>query len=298
MSAPAKIAVEPAAGLTAGVHTDVATAVYHADPCPEPSLSASIAWALINRSPAHARIKHPRLNPDFVPEEKAIFDLGSAAHHMVLRQAFWREEIVQIDAPDWRAKAAREKRDEAREAGLVPILTGQYEALERMVAILESHPQARNAFREGTPEVTLVWYDEDTGVWCRIRPDWQPRAPDLPWPDYKTTADAKPEMWDRRFAADHGGLLRAAFYEEGIRRCCDVADPTLFYVVQETAPPHAIVIRVVESDSTAMEIGRRMMHQAMAEFARCLEFGIWPSYDLVGALQAPKFMEMKWLEAK
>ena len=42
----------------AGIYTLSAEA-YHADPCPEPSLSASIANVLLQRSPAHARIQHP-----------------------------------------------------------------------------------------------------------------------------------------------------------------------------------------------------------------------------------------------
>lgn len=282
--------------LAAGIHIDIPGEVYHADPCPVPSLSASIGWALISKSSAHAREKHPRLNPDFEPEVKDHYDIGSAWHNMVLRQKFWREEIVQVDAKDWRSKAAREKRDAAREAGLVPILVDHYAALERMVGILETHPQAKNAFREGTPETTLVWQDDDTGIWMRCRPDWRPLRDDMPWPDAKTAVDANPATWDRRFAADHGGLLRAAFYQEGIRRCCSVDSPTLYYVVQEKTPPHCIVIRVVDAKSAAMEIGRRMLHQAIHTWAQCIKTDTWPGYESVGELQVPRFMEIKWLE--
>lgn len=282
--------------LAAGIHPDIPAEVYHADPCPEPSLSASIGWTLISRSPAHAQEEHPRLNPDFTPKGKEHYDIGHAWHNMVLRQKFWREEVVQIDAGSWQTKAAREKRDEAHAAGLVPILVGHYEALERMVGVLERHPQASRIFRDGTPEVTLVWQDDDTGIWLRCRPDWRPRRDSMPWPDAKTAADANPLAWDRRFAADHGGLLRAALYQEGIRRCCGIDSPTLYYVVQEKAPPHCIVIRVVDGKSAAMEIGRRMLHQAIQTWAQCIKSDAWPGYELVGELQVPRWMETKWLE--
>jgi hypothetical protein len=40
---------------------DVSTAEYHADPCAQPSLSASIARELIHKSPLHAWQVHPKL---------------------------------------------------------------------------------------------------------------------------------------------------------------------------------------------------------------------------------------------
>jgi hypothetical protein len=48
--------------LTAGIH-DTTAVDYHADPCPEPSLSAHIAALLCARSPRHAWAAHPKLNP-------------------------------------------------------------------------------------------------------------------------------------------------------------------------------------------------------------------------------------------
>ncbi len=277
-----------------GVYADIPPEIYHADPCPEPSLSASIAWTLIDRSPLHAWVKHPRLNPDFETEDKTVFDLGSAAHNMVLRQDSWREDIVVIDKPDWRSKPAREERDEAREAGRHPVLRDQYENLDRMVSVLERHPQAGRAFTGGTPEVSLFWKDPDTGIWMRCRPDYAPAKPTDPWPDYKTTQEGRPDRWDRRFTLDHGGVMRSAFYEEGIRRCYGVESPTLYYVVQEIAAPYAVTVRVVDSDSELMKIGRAMLHKAITFWAESLKTGRWPGYPLTGILALPGWAENQW----
>lgn len=67
-----------------GVYPDIPEADYHADPCPTPSLSSSIGKELVNRSPWHAWTKHPRLNPEVEPDNRASFDLGSAAHAFML----------------------------------------------------------------------------------------------------------------------------------------------------------------------------------------------------------------------
>ena len=53
-----------------GVYYDMTTDEYHADPCPEPSLSASIAETIWRESPNHARNEHPRLNPNFEQTNK------------------------------------------------------------------------------------------------------------------------------------------------------------------------------------------------------------------------------------
>ena len=68
---------------TAGVY-QMPAEEYHADPCPEPSLSASLIKTLLARSPLHAWHEHPRLNPNVVKEERKEYDRGSAAHALLL----------------------------------------------------------------------------------------------------------------------------------------------------------------------------------------------------------------------
>ena len=58
---------------------------YHADPCPEPSLSASVARTLIDRSPLHAWMQHPKLGGQQEEKPAARMSLGSAAHSVILQ---------------------------------------------------------------------------------------------------------------------------------------------------------------------------------------------------------------------
>ena len=151
---------------------ELTMAEYLADPVgPAPSLSASIAHLLISRSPAHARRQHPRLSPDFVPEESDAFDLGTAAHAYVLEGGF---NLEIIDALDWRTQAARAARDAARAAGKTPVLAHRFVLVQAMAEAAREQ-LARHAARpipltNGQAERTLVWQEE--GVWCRARLDW------------------------------------------------------------------------------------------------------------------------------
>lgn len=270
---------------------NISSAEYHSDPVVEPSLSASLAWELLNRSPLHCFTKSPRLNPDYVHEEKAIFDLGSAAHNMVLRQDYWREEIRVVDAPDWRTKAARADRDAAHDAGQYPLLRDQYDAIQAMVTVLEQHPHASKAFRDGKPEQTLLCRDA-SGVWMRCRPDYTPptHPTTMAWPDYKTTTDARVGRWDARFIRDYGGALRAAHYEHCILAVTGIR-PRLYYVVQEVMPPFAIRVVVVEGNSEFMRIGRAMLKRAIRTWAECLKTNTWPSYELITEIAMPAWAE-------
>jgi hypothetical protein len=271
-------------------HTEISAEAYHADPAPKPSASASVLWILRQRSPLHAWTEHPRLNPEFEPTFKAIFDLGSAAHNVALRQDKWREQVVVIDAKDWRTKKAKDERDSAREAGGYPLLVDQYEGVNRMISVLERHPEAGRAFTDGEPEGTLIWRDKPTGAWCRCRPDWISKDRKV-FPNYKTTQDGSPGPWSRRFVLDQGGVFKAAHYEAGIKAVFGAERALQYMVVQEVAPPYAVAIRVVDSHSKLMEIGRRQWRAALDKWAECLKAGEWPSYPLLDNVSLPLGIE-------
>ena len=94
---------------------------YHGSPIVEPSLSSSGAVTLVQECPAVFWTNSP-LNPDFVPEQKFEFDIGSAAHLIILEPAQWGSQVVEIDADNYKTKAAQEARDAAYAAGKTPLL--------------------------------------------------------------------------------------------------------------------------------------------------------------------------------
>lgn len=278
---------------------DLSDAKYRADPCPEPSLSSSVAKLLLARSPRHAWCAHPRLNPDFQPKADDKFDLGSAAHDMLLRGG---DAIRVIDAPDWTSKPARTAREEARQAGLVPMLAPHYERVTAMVRAareqLANHPDAAGAFTNGLPEITLIWREKSAGIWCRAKLDWQPNKGKV-FDDYKTTsASAWPGAWSRT-AFGIGADIQAAFYRRGIRAVLGIANPTFRFVVQEAEPPYAL--SVMEFGAEAMELADRKVEEAIRLWATCLKSGSWPGYPArvasidLPAWQASQFAEREYV---
>jgi hypothetical protein len=275
--------------MSAGVHV-ISTAEYLADPCPTPSLSASIAHRLLAYSPRHAWTAHPRLNPNYEPEESEAFDIGSAAHAYLLEG---RDGFVLIDAPDYRTKDAKAKRDAARTEGKVPLLLHRWDDVQEMVIWARTQLTAFRdrpiPFTQGRPEHTLIW-DED-GVWCRCRLDWlhdDQRTID----DYKTTSgSANPEAFSRAVYG-LGYDVQAAFYLRGLKAVLG-QEGHFRFVVQETTPPWAL--SVVSLGPEALTLAERKVQHAINLWRSCTTADQWPAYPATTCYaELPPWEATRW----
>src|SRR5262245_35492153 len=91
---------------------------YYNDPCERPSLTQSIAKTLITKSPLHAWTEHPRLG-GVRREPTREMDDGKILDALLLSGG---DGLEIIEAPDFRTKDARARRDAAKAAGKTPIL--------------------------------------------------------------------------------------------------------------------------------------------------------------------------------
>ena len=151
-----------------GIHPNIPEADYHADPCPAPSLSSSIAKLLLERPPYWAWAAHPKLNPEWKPAEpKVAFDIGSAAHALLLEEG---AGIEMVEADNWLTKAAKEQRDALRAKGITPILTKDFERTLEMSRTATAFLASYGIDVSKTDnECTMI--SEVDGVLCRTRAD-------------------------------------------------------------------------------------------------------------------------------
>src|ERR1051325_8986543 len=119
---------EPAA--SAGRLSGLPAVEYHA----MRALSASGAWLLAEECAGKFLWRSP-WNPLYVPEERADFDIGVAAHLAVLEPERQAQSIVVIEAGDYRTNRARHARDAARGEGKVPLLPYQYDIVRAIAEI-------------------------------------------------------------------------------------------------------------------------------------------------------------------
>jgi hypothetical protein len=274
-----------------GIYPNMPAADYFADPCPQPSLTQSVAKLLIDRSPAHAWWHHPRLNPAFERNEDSKFSIGNVAHALLLGRG---KDFVVVQADDWRSKAERDKRDEAQAAGKVAVLTEQHDRASQMAAVARQRLARLDIpLAQGAAEAVIAW--REGALWFRAMLDWLAADCALIL-DYKTTAaSASPLALPTKLVSD-GWDVQAAMHERGL----DVIDPSgagrrrHIFLCQECDPPYAL--SVSELSESVMTMGRKKLAYAVDLWAACMRADDWPSYP--GEVQRPAYpshLEARWL---
>lgn len=250
-----------------GVYPDIPDDVYHADPVLHlgGSLSSTGARKLLD---CPARFEYDRRQPTHTSDE---FDLGHAAHRDALGTGV---EFEVCDFPTWGSNKAKEAKAAARAAGRTPLKPDQFAQVEQMGIALRKHPTAGPMFERGLgqSELTLIWQDDSTGVWCRARLD---RWIDPFIVDYKTTTDASPDKF-RWAVEDHGYHIQRSFYLRGAHALG--LDPAEFlFVAQEKKPPYFVGLYRISARSA--RIGDLLVQAALERYRDCTASGLWPGYS-------------------
>jgi hypothetical protein len=247
---------------------------YHSDPCPEPSLSASIATIISQHSPKHAWFAQRRLNPDFAEKSSPAFDFGRAMHAAVLEP---EKEIIQlVEAEDWRTKDAREQKSSIEQAGKIAVLSKQYNEIQLIAATARQFVRSTNiakAFVAGDKEQTIIAKDD---CWLRGRLDCLSKDRKLII-DYKTVRSANPETFLKSSLFSYGYDIQAAMYIylnklAGFNGDCDYV-----WLLQETEAPYSCSL--VGAARSVLECGARKLQLARERWINCLKNDSWPSYS-------------------
>ena len=282
----------------------IPAANYHADEFDTPpTLSKSIIWQLMNRSPLHAKHRHPRLVEEPLHEESEKFDIGKTVHSLFLEgidsamicDALNKEgELVS----DWKTKAARKFREDARAEGKTPLLARHVPEIKnicgRLREQLDQHEEARDAFTAGQPELTLLWR-ESNGVWCKARPDWLHDSHQI-MDDLKTTERGDPYTLSRSFVG-LGWDLQAAFYRRGLMMVDPKVEPQFRFISIEVDPPYALTVTALDPKTIA--IADRKVQRAIEMLGECLYRNVWPAYpQRVCYLELPAWEQQRFEESE
>ena len=274
-----------------GFHPGVSALDYHADRIADrASLSSSLAKVIVEQTPKMAWLGHPRLNPAFKVEHDDRFNLGDAVHDW-LSSGGARVRVI-AGFSDYKKEAARTERDEIREAGAVPLLEHQADAVNAIVSSVR-HELARREIDLGAQEAVFV--AEDHGILLRAMMDsWHPPFVN----DFKISAiNLANDFTVGSHIADLGYDLRAWFY----LRVASLVFPEWAgrlryrWIFVEKDEPHGV--RIVEADATQLEMGRRKGSHALGLWQNCIATGQWPHLEgLPATVPYPGFAETRWLD--
>ena len=272
--------------------------VYHADPCPEPSLSSGIAKLLVDNSPEHAFYAHPRLGA-LVDESDPSRpkEIGTAVHKLILGQG---RDLVVVEGDDWRSADAKAERKLAYKAGECPILRPDLDKAEAMadraLIRLAEVPDCEG-FRDAPAEVVAIVRDR-SGAWLRIMMDRFEHRGDhaIIW-DVKTgDQSAAPQALGRRIESV-GMEIQAAFYVRVAETLFPrLAGRILFrWIFVENDEPHAAA--VAEADNAGLHVGARKVAFALHRWNACIAAKQWPGYPArIIRAEYPEWAAKRWAE--
>lgn len=269
-----------------GIIIGMSNADYHA----LPSVSSSQLKTIL-RSPAHYKAAYLSGAPRKEPTASMV--LGSLTHTLFLEPEQYGSEY--IIAPKWDArttegKAIRAAFIDAAE-GKTVIDADQLATAQAMADALCGH-QIHEAMTGGHAEASIFWTDDQTGLACRIRPDYHIAPCDM-WPtgliiDVKSTDDARADAFARTCVI-FGYDLSAAMYCDGFQTHYGTDEPPLFLLlVVERDSPHAVAC--YECSPEMLDKGSEKYRKALELLTICKLSGEWPGYDSgIQLLNLPKW---------
>lgn len=274
---------------------DLTAEQYHADPCPEPSLSSSLAKVLLAQSPLHAWTQSPRLNPEWEPRESKTFDIGRAAHRAVLGKGGDYVAIpVDILASNGAAstKEAKAFIEDCRARGVTPVKEAEAERVEVMAKKLHARlDEMRVTLDPARSEMVAI--AQIDGIWCRMMADNVPLMAREPIYDFKTCENAEPEAC-KRSVVNYGYDVQAAHYRETWRAATG-EDRAFRFIFQEKSAPFEVC--VVELGRDTLDLAARKIARAREMWRMCLTRNEWPGYPAgVHMIDLPAWEFQRWLE--
>lgn len=262
--------------IASGLHLGIPAEVYHADPCPTPSLSSGVARVIAEKTPAHAYLEHVRLGGS-KPEPTSEMVLGDYVHGLMSNDLSGYDVA---DFDDYKSKDARAWRDAVIESGKRPVLDKTVQRAQLIATALIKKignvGLTNNPCVTGDAEVTAIW--EEDGIWLRARYDRLIRDPSSfadVW-DWKTTGAGMTPDSLIRMIIDKGYHIQAAHYLRGLRALAPEYRGRVTFTLAfvETEAPYAV--RIVPISEGFLSAGDRLLNRAIAQWRQCLLEDQWP----------------------
>ena len=209
-------------------------------------------------------------------EHKKEYDVGTLAHALILEGTL-DHLVAPLPFPDYRTKAAREARDLAYSAGMIPVNESEQETMmgpiEAMRDAVFDHPIAAELFTCHQPEVSLFW--EQGGVGMKARVDALHQSKGI-MADLKTVRSARPNDF-RKQISDLGYYIQGTHYRNGGKAVTGFEMDWYFVAVQKTEP-YTVSVHKLSQD--ALDHGQRRIEYAIQRYKQTQETG-WTGYTAV-----------------
>lgn len=239
------------------------------------------------KSPAHYR--YWKDNPEDTDTPSLLF--GRACHKYVLETYDFYNEFAVAPVCDRRTREGRQEWVEfvEKSKGKDVITTEQFEQIDAMRNAMLATPFVSKLIN-GDHEMSYFWADEDTGLYCKCRPDSINHKLKI-IVDYKTCDNAETQHFMKK-SIDLGYDLQASYYLDGVK--ANTGEDYIFvFIAQEKKPPYAV--NILQADEIFIRSGREIYKSMLQTYKECCESGNWYGYmgadNQINSLGVPKWLE-------
>ncbi len=228
---------------------------------------------------------HLKWAKDNKRESTDAMDKGTALHLAVLEPNEFEKRVIVFPHPNCEAKVkngAKWDKFEADNKGKLIINPKAFDDVISMRDALRKHPRVKEILEaKGTGEMGVVWFDEESGLWCKGLVDRFCQlnlsgAFETVVPDLKSCQDARPTEFART-VWNFNYHTKAAFYMDGLNTV-QPRQRRFLWIAIESEPPHGIMI--YDPSETMLIAGRAKYRRLLKAYAECLKSGEWPGYPL------------------
>lgn len=225
---------------------------------------------LAKKTPAHLKFM---LDGKKVFKSTKSIKIGADSHDLLSSPLEFMKNIIEIPQ-DLSRNSNVFKEMKAANPNKNLFKPSETKVLTDMNAQLLSEPSVVSLLSSvtGKAEVSCFFQDPETGLKCKIRPDFLPGM--FIVTDYKTTRDASEEPF-RRDCFKLGYDIQAAFYTWGMEILTGQKH-AFWFVAQETEEPYLPAI--YPADTEMIECGMEKVRKYLNTIAECKESGIWQGY--------------------
>ncbi len=213
--------------------------------------------------------------------------LGRAMHPFILEgeEAFKREFAVMPDFPcpagqnpkGWKNTTKYKELRAEWESGVIgkEIITHeQHQKILGMNQGVKNNPAAKEILSRGTPEVTLIWQDPDTGIWCKSRPDMI-LMETADFFDLKKSQKVTAHGFQSSMVK-FGYFVQAAMAFEGMFQITHNKFNAFTMIAVKDCEPFQCEVHPLDMDW--INIGFNEFKRLLRLEARCREQNYWPNY--------------------
>jgi hypothetical protein len=261
-----------------GIYSGIEINRYHEQLTSTPSISSSGLRTIFHESPAHYW-DTSYLNPERdVKSDSSAFALGRAAHHLLLGEANFNKMFLirpdEIDGKPWHGNRTECRAWNAwADSDGRTVLTKKrdIDAIRGMSRSMSKHPLVSAGILNGVIEHSMIWRDEETGVWLKARPDAIPTdSGDVA--DLKTTTDITDDGIANSIGK-YGYHMQAALVGMAYRALLSREMESFSLVFVESSRPHCCRVKTLKADD--IELGEKMIRNALKQFVHGLTTNEW-----------------------